>query len=308
MHSAGIFASLALAAATLAAQELPTFRSGVHLVKIDARVTAPDGRSIQGLQKQDFNILDDGQQQTVVACTIDENALDVVLLFDISRSMGPVMRRIAASATAALSQLRAGDRIAVMSFDTGAHLEAPLTSDLAFAAGAIAAGLPRTAFTRSTWLQESLDDAARYLLRQGVADPQRNRAVIIFTDNDGYGREFTKGVIRRFWEADAVLDTVLLGSAESFAMHARRLYTPDDVLPVVDNTGGRVIYGGDNPGSAFAESIAALRSRYTLFYAMPPGKPGRRRQVQVKLSAGASAQFPDSTVVARKGYVAPKEE
>src|SRR6185295_1861433 len=42
---------------------LPTFRSGISLVKIDAQVVDRSGRIVAGLKARDFEILDDGQPQ-----------------------------------------------------------------------------------------------------------------------------------------------------------------------------------------------------------------------------------------------------
>ena len=51
--------------------------------------------------------------------------LDILLLFDISRSMAPVLTRVGDSARKLLAGLRAGDRVAAMAFDTDAWLVFP---------------------------------------------------------------------------------------------------------------------------------------------------------------------------------------
>ena len=287
------------------AEQLPTFRTSVTLIRIDARVTDGQGTTLDGLHKQDFCIRDEGEPQTILHLSQEESPLDVVLLFDISRSMGPNIRRISASASTALAELRDGDRVAVMAFDVSSYIVMPFTVDLGSAARMIAERIPRTAFDGSTHLQESADDAARFLLKFSV-DPDRRRAVIIFTDNDGYGREIQKAAVRHFWQADAVLNAVLLVSPESGQTHQRRIYAPDDVLPILEETGGEWI-AGSGSGAEFRDMMLHIRKRYTLYYGMPTGKQGAVRHITVDVASDVKKRYPEASVLARKGYVVPKD-
>jgi len=118
--SLAVLASTLAVATFLAAQDL-VFRAGVSLVRVDAQVTGNAG-GINGLHKEDFEIRDNGEPQRVLYCSQDEQPLDILLLFDDSGSMEPAIRRLAASAHTALSELRKGDRVAVAYFNAGAWL------------------------------------------------------------------------------------------------------------------------------------------------------------------------------------------
>ncbi len=72
----------------------PVFRTAISLVKVDAEVAGKSG-VIDGLQKEDFVILDNGQPQTLRYFSQEEEPLDIILLFDISASMGPSIRKVA---------------------------------------------------------------------------------------------------------------------------------------------------------------------------------------------------------------------
>src|SRR5664279_4309936 len=87
---------LGAAATTLAAQDV-LVRTGVSLVRVDAQVSGGAG-GVNGLTATDFEIRDNGEIQKVMYCSQDEQALDLLLLFDNSGSMLPAMRRLAASA------------------------------------------------------------------------------------------------------------------------------------------------------------------------------------------------------------------
>src|SRR5215475_3791978 len=128
---------LALLAVTPAhAQEDPVFRTEISLVKVDAEVAGKSG-VIDGLHREDFVILDNGQPQTIRYFSQEEEPLDIVLLFDISESMGPSIQKVASSARLAMSELRKGDRVAVMSFNDRVFMEAPFSADLDSVASAI---------------------------------------------------------------------------------------------------------------------------------------------------------------------------
>jgi hypothetical protein len=66
-----------------------------------------------------------------------------------------------------------------------------------------------------------------------------------------------------------------------------------------EKTGGEVLRG--NASVQFAELMHRLRLRYTLYYAMPHGKPGEERRVQVSLSEEAKRRNLHGQVFARKG-------
>jgi hypothetical protein len=52
-----------------------------------------------------------------------------------------------------------------------------------------------------------------------------------------------------------------------------------------------------------------MRQRYKLYYDRLAGsKSGQTRQVEVGLSPAAEALYPNARIVARKGYVIPKQE
>src|SRR5580700_8860386 len=156
---------------TLTGQD-PVFRAAVSLVKVDAEVAGKSG-VIDGLQMEDFVILDNGQPQTLRYCSQDEEPLDVILLFDISSSMGPSIRKVANSARLAMSELRRGDRVAIMSFNTGVWLEAPFNDDLNAVADRLVEGIRNTHFGGGTYILDGVDEAAKYFQRQPEAERRR---------------------------------------------------------------------------------------------------------------------------------------
>lgn len=299
--------SLVLIVSALYAQE-PSFVTDVSLVRVDARVVGPGG-VIDGLTREDFVVHDNGQSQPVVSCSTEDSPLDVVLLFDVSRSMAPGILPVAASAQRALAELRAGDRVAAMAFDTRSWVVFPLTDDLPAAAAELQSRLPRTQFAGGTHIQDAVDDAAAYLKRQPDV-PGRRRSIIVLTDNAGYGPDFHKSVIRHLWEANAAVNGLIVASAETIAARAgtsgpQLMAAPDDVNSLAEQTGGEVI-DARQAGEALHDMLLRLRKTYALYYRTPAARPGQRRTVLVTLSSEAKARFAGANVVARKGYFLPR--
>jgi hypothetical protein len=84
-----------------AAQETSIFKAGGALVKVDTEVT--DGTKVLGgFQKDDFRILDNGTEQPILYFSQGEEPLDLILLFDLSGSMTPRLKKLSESAQGAL--------------------------------------------------------------------------------------------------------------------------------------------------------------------------------------------------------------
>jgi VWFA-related protein len=280
-------------------QDETVFKTEVSLVKVDAQVMGKRG-VINGLKPEDFVILDDGKPQAIRYFSQEEEPLDLVLLFDISESMGPAIQMVASSARQAMSELRPGDRVAVMSFNTGVWMEVPFTTDLDSLATRLVERIRMTRFTGGTWILNAVDEAAEYLQRQPAT--HRRRAIVVFTDNEGHGMTSPKGPTKRLWDADAVLCGLIIPSEHTSIL---TVSGDDYVDKVAEETGGETVKA-DPAGPAFREMLGRLRKRYTLYYPTPAGKPGQTRRVSVDLTPAAKRRFPDASVLARKGYIVGK--
>ena len=297
-----------LQCAALRAQITPTFRADVSLVHVDAEVLE-DGRVLTGFGKDDFRILDEGKPQTVLHFSAGEQALDLILLFDISGSMGRWSSGggcCSPGATRAASGRPRG-RHGVQrpeSRDRG------FTEDLHAVEKTIEEDVLQSRFGGSTKIQASVDDTALRFLREPRG--ARRRAVLVITDNIGMRTRREQSVVRDFWEADALLSGLIVENKKFRTVHTIGLImAPDAMLleagmkGIAEKTGGDAIRAED-PGAAFQESMHRIRTRYSLYYAQPGGRPGSRRSIRVELTADLAKQHPKAQVRARRGYVAPR--
>jgi VWFA-related protein len=300
---------IVLAAAVAAAQDKPVFTTGVSLVHVDVEVT--DGtRLLTGFKQADFLILDNNAPQKILYFSQEEEPIDIILLFDISGSMKPKLERVAVAAHAALAELRAGDRVAVMTFTFKAQMIAPFTEDLAAVEQTIQRDVLRRA-RGGTRILAAVDEAAHVFLKEPRT--RRRRAVLIVTDNHGMASGNSDRVVRDLWEADAILSGLEVRQpGETTMLTVSKIMNPmllamdsESMSKVSEKTGGDVLKGGD-PGDNFQEMIRRIRLRYSLYYAQPEGKPGEERKIKVTLAGDAQQQNPQGRVRSRFGYKIPK--
>lgn len=297
-----------LLCAVLSAQTTPTFRAEVDLLHVDAEVME-DGRVLTGFGKDDFRILDEGKPQPVLHFSAGDQPLDLILLFDVSGSMGLVVTAVAAAAHQGLQELRAGDRVCVMTFNRRSREIAGFTEDLNAVEKTIEEDVLRNPFGGSTMIQASVDDAALRFLHEPRSE--RRRAVLVITDNMGMRTRREQSVVRDFWEADALLSGLIVSNKKFRTIHTIGLIMAPDMMlleagmkGIAEKTGGDAI-SAEDPGMAFQESMHRIRTRYSLYYAQPKGHPGSRRSIRVELTGDLAKQHPKARVRARSGYFVP---
>ena len=292
---------VAVLAVALWAQET-VFRTGVSLVRVDAQVT--DGtKGIDHLEKEDFLVKDNGVEQPILYCSQEDQAMDVLLLFDSSGSMAPAIRRVAASAHTALMELHQGDRVAVANFNTDGWLIGGFDKDLSEVETTVGRVVDLR-YGGGTHILSSVYDAATYFVKS--ADPHRRHAILIFTDDDGQPSMSERRVVNHLWESDIMLCGLIIETPDSqrHALAGSPMGT-EAMLGVAAKTGGETV-NADDPGHAFREMLHRMRMRYSIYYQMPAGRVGSSREVLLQLSARAKAKYPTGQVLARKGYLIPK--
>src|SRR5262245_38552736 len=119
-----------LGTALLFAQTAP-FRARIDVVEVTVSVTDGTGRLITGLDKNDFQVFEDGVEQTITQFTDQRVPVSLGLLLDASDSM---RGQPAVDARTALDRflgdlLLPGDEVFVATFNHRARLAARWTTD-----------------------------------------------------------------------------------------------------------------------------------------------------------------------------------
>ena len=116
------------------------FTSGVNLVEVYATVTDPHGEPVPGLTAADFEVAEDGANQTISAFAAGEFPLAVAIGLDRSFSMAGSGNGLAVGKSAArrfVGALRQDDQVMVVAIGGDTDVVAPLSSDRAAALAAI---------------------------------------------------------------------------------------------------------------------------------------------------------------------------
>ena len=302
----------------------PTFKANISLVRVDAEV-ANGARPVSGLKKEDFLVHDNGAAQTLVNFGREEVPLDLILLFDVSGSMRPVVEDVASVAHEALAQLKDGDRVGVAYFTKHATMALNPSSNLDRVEDAIRNDILQQPFEGGTNIHGGIEFCGEKLARLDQQKGSgRRRAVLVITDNKGMYTNRETQIIEGLWEADVVVSGLIVNSPEGGGMRypaggrgpARMPFPmPGPRIPgmthgmnrVAEETGGDCLKA-NRIDQDFPLIMQRLRTRYSLYYAVPKGQPGEHRRVVVELAGAAKSDHPYAKVYARKGYVIPAWE
>jgi len=283
-------ALISLCAVIAFAQDGAVFRSGVSLVRVDAVAMDANERVVTGLTKDDFRVLDEGNPQSLVNFTFEEEPLDLILLFDTAGSMRGKLLTVVRATELGFHEMHKGDRVCVRAFGSISTEILPFTDNLQAVNEAILIQVLKLKFGGGSRLEPAADDAA--LRFRSELKTHRKRAVLIVTDRPGARESNEAAVVHDLWNSDAVLSKLILDRAQNGANG------------IVDKTGGTTIVAGD-PGEAFRDSVHYLRSGYTMYYALPSASPRAEHKLQVELTPEAATHFPNVRIRARSGYIAP---
>ncbi len=270
----------------------PTFRTSTSLVRIDAEAVLPSGQTASGLKAEDFRVFDEGAPQNVTGFSFEEDPLDLILLFDTSSGMKNKIQSVIRAAELGFHELRPGDRVSVMAYNSEARVEQGFTGNLDAVNEAILLKVLAGRFAGSARIETAASAAAARFRAEPVS--HRKRAILAITDRPEGG---AVPDIRELWGSNIVFSELIVGRGGATKL------LDNAAGSTVAKTGGVTIAAGV-PGEAFQQSVHYLRSGYTLYYGLPDGAaPGGVRAVRVELTAEALRRNAGIRVRARTGYV-----
>ncbi|HYR76139.1 MAG TPA: VWA domain-containing protein [Pyrinomonadaceae bacterium] len=144
------------------------------LVSIPVSVMDRDGKYIPNLRKEDFRIWENGVEQQVAYFASTEKPFTVALLIDTSGSTKFKLEEIQDAAITFVDQLRADDRVMVVSFSDKIRLLSQPTNDHNMLRNAIRQTEPGNG-TR-------LYDAVDQVINQSFNHIEGRKAIVLFTD------------------------------------------------------------------------------------------------------------------------------
>ncbi len=309
-------------------------RVSTTLVTIPVSVMDRDGRYVPNLQKEEFRIWEDGVEQEVAFFQSVDKPFSVVLMLDTSPSTQFRLEDIQDAAISFVNQLRADDKVMVVSFNDNIKVLSEFTTDRRKLTRAI----ERARTDDGTRLYDAVD----MVINQQLSRVQGRKAIVLFTDGvDTTSRRASfESNVMDAQELDALIYTVQYNTADDMNVMNYPVGRPIDVwdqilggifgggrrrggngggggnrgggvrdeyevadrylMELANNTGGRE-YRADslqNMSYAFANVAEELRRQYSIgYYPKRPPEAGQRRSIRVR------ARQPNLAVRARDSYI-----
>lgn len=307
---------------------MPVYRVDVRVVFVDAQVLNKKTRHASRIFKQeDFEVYEDNARQQITQFSQDTLPLSVVLLFDLTDSVRPVLKSLAEGATEALQHLKPEDEVTVMVYAASAQVLQEATTDRALAVAAIDKA-SRMESEEAAFFNEGIYQAAEQLTTG--KNPASRRVIIWLTDDvpnvpsDSavplrYRRSMPleklhsqRDALKQLLETSTVVCSLVKksemseqGEANLMAKPAERmLYPPGEVSKYAAATGGQAIeFKKKELKEKLELMIDDLRMRYSLGYHSQGQKPkGKYCVIKVKLTPEAKKAVGDVVVEAKQGY------
>jgi Ca-activated chloride channel family protein len=245
------------------------FHAEVTLVNVTCSVRSAQGQLVGGLNRDDFEVLEDGVPQRLqFFARQSELPLSIGLIVDASGSQSKFIERHARDIRTFLENvLRPSDKAFALCF--GNHLR--LVSDFTSSPDAVLAGLvqfehgsrdmPELGPTLERLLGTALYDAIYNPIQEKMTGAgQRRRALIIFSDGEENSSEHDLlDAIRAAQNADTVLFGIRYTRMEHNRLTARNKYGIRAMDHLAQETGGETFDAlHTNPKKAFEQIDAQL--------------------------------------------------
>ncbi len=292
-----------------------TVRVATNLVNVIATVVTRREKLVTDLEKPDFRIFEDGQEQKIEFFARETDLpLRIGLLLDTSNS---IRERLEFEKDAAIDFLhntmrRKKDQAFLMIFDNEPSIIQNYTDDL----GVLTEAVQRQRAGGGTALYDAVIQAARKLAEappSADGAPVR-RVIVVITDGDDNLSTGARGAAIEAAERGGVAIYCISSSTEwvtaSETSDPRKMVQrkmlktePDKVLDeFAAETGGRSFYpySVDDLGQSFQDIGEELRNQYAIAY-LPPGRAADGRFHKLRVDVSRKGLI----VRTRKGYYAP---
>jgi len=284
----------AISIAVLGAEQQPTFRAAVDVVRIDASVM--NGLiPVAGLTAANFVVTDNGVAQTLDSVSLDTVPLNLMLVLDTSGSLaGERLTHLIEAVNGLVKSLRPEDTAALMTFSEPVRLAVKPTRDRAPLIAALT-GLHADGST-------SVNDAIFFALQMRPPDAGESRPVLLlFSD----GRDTSswlrnEHVIEATKRSGMLVHVVELVADQWMGLRGGEIRPSKFLGELADTGGGRRWFAKSSRDlrELFGKALNELRARYLLTYS--PNGVSREGWHDVKVSLKNAR----GDVTARPGYFA----
>ena len=282
---------------------VPTFRAHADLVLIPVTVTDDVNRFVLGLQKEDFQLFEDGVEQSVSLFSGEDAPLSVGVLFDKSASMSYKLGSSRDAITQLLNALNKEDEAFLVEFADLATLSVGFTGNTV----EIRSALKNAQASGMTALLDAVNTG---LVEMKEAKNSR-KAIVVVSDGGDNRSHYTAAQIESLVR-EADVQIYAMGVFEpvfSSALTPEEISGPRLLSEIAMQTGGRAFAAavpGDMPSVATRIAVE-LRNQYVLgYYPKNKSRDGKYRNVEVRVAPPPGLGSP-LKVHWRLGYYAPSQ-
>jgi Ca-activated chloride channel family protein len=266
------------------------------LVSLTAIVTDTQGRSVSGLNKSAFIVLDESVPQEISYFSDEDSPASVAIVFDVSASMSEDKIQNAKDALSQFIQTsHQDDEYFLIDFNSTVHLLLNGVRD------------SEAVLKKFTYVQTSGNTALYDAVYLGIEKVSQGvypkRAIILISDGeDNCSRYSFDEVRRRLQEADVAIYTIQVGIP---LPHSNARYIMSELASV---SGGRTFPPTDKEGlrEDFERIALELRHQYSIAF-FPSGFSPDGRKHHLKIIVSQPKGSPHLSVRHRKNYFAGRE-
>ena len=274
-------------------------RVDVNLVLVPLTVTDPMNRLVTGLEKENFQVYDSNNLQTIKSFATEDAPLSIGIVFDLSGSMQSKFLRARKALSEFLRTCNPADEFFVVGFNDRPAILVDYTSDVEDVEARMVMLHPqnRTALIDAMYLGVNKLRNAKYA----------RKALLVISDGGDNRSRYTEGELTKIVRESEV-QIYSIGIFDAFAPTEEEVNGPTLLNEVCESTGGRLFRVMDMQDlSDIAQRISEeLRNEYVIGYT-PTDKrrDGQWRKLRVKLMEPPG--LPPLTVHSREGYYAPTQ-
>jgi Ca-activated chloride channel homolog len=268
----------------------------VDLVIFNVTVTDSKGRSVKGLSKDDFRVIEAGQEENIQFVRPEDIPATVGLVIDNSGSMRRKRSEVVDAALAFAESSNSQDEIFILNFNERVSMGLPgglpFTSDL----NQLRAALANTRAEGKTALYDAVAAALKHL----EAGTHQRKALVVLSDGgDNASGQTENNILALAEQSNATIYTIDIDDPDD------KDQNPQVLQELAKLTGGEAYRPKtlDDLPDVWRKIAGGIRSQYTIGYiSKNRAHDGAFRSVKV---AATGKDGKPLRVRARKGYIAP---
>jgi Ca-activated chloride channel family protein len=273
------------------------FRKQVEEVVLHATVVDDKQHIVTSLDKDDFNVFEDGHPQTITSFRHEDIPVAMGIVVDNSGSMREKREKVNAAALNLVRASNPNDEVCIVNFNDEYYLDQDFTSSI----NKLKQGLEKIEARGGTALYDAVVATAEHLKKDAKLE---KKVIFVVTDGeDNESAETLEQAVRRLQgENGPTVYTIGILEKEEHPKHAKR------ALQIIsDRTGGIAFFPQTlDEVDAISRTVAHdIRTQYTIGYKpTTPKNQGGYRQVKVDARSHSRGKL---SVRTKSGYYAGPE-